>query len=339
MAEHAAGRTTAVRPLTLSDVGDRAVAKALREGPFAQALQAAVARSGLGLERIRHRLRQRDVSVGVTTLSSWQRGRCRPERPESLRAVRVLEEVLLLPPDSLVSLLGPPRPRGRRTIDAPPALDLEAVWEDRIPLRRLLAAMGGDWYRDVEPVVAHDRFYIGADRAEYAVRTTIVVRAEVDHASRYLALLRADDPRCPPEPVAVAYGSIGRVEAHESTGWLAVEILLDRTLRAGEQTVLEIAMRCPPGGRPTVRCERRFRTAAREHVLQVHFDPAALPARCFRLTEDPRRGEELPIGSSHTAQAIAFDLDAGAHGITWEWERAASRDAETAASREPCPTG
>jgi hypothetical protein len=86
---------------------DRAAAELLlTTGPFAPALRAAIRARGLGLERIRYRLRGRGVSVSLATLSHWQSGRCRPERRESLRVLSHLEVVLEVPPGSLTQLLG-----------------------------------------------------------------------------------------------------------------------------------------------------------------------------------------------------------------------------------------
>ncbi|PXY30910.1 transcriptional regulator [Prauserella muralis] len=77
----------------------------LATGPFAAALRAAIRARGLGLERIQYRLRRRGVPVSLATLSHWQSGRCRPERPGSLAALRYLEEVVDVPPGSLLRLL------------------------------------------------------------------------------------------------------------------------------------------------------------------------------------------------------------------------------------------
>ncbi|MCI0689357.1 MAG: hypothetical protein L0Y54_19295 [Sporichthyaceae bacterium] len=91
----------------------RELAEALRTGPFERALRLAIRSRGLTLERIRVRLLERGVRTSLASLSNWQRGRCRPERARSLQAVRELEDILGLPADSLVTLLGPRRPRGR----------------------------------------------------------------------------------------------------------------------------------------------------------------------------------------------------------------------------------
>ncbi|MDT8911229.1 transcriptional regulator [Amycolatopsis sp. PS_44_ISF1] len=90
----------------------RELGRLLEAGPFAEALRAAIRARGLGLERIRYRLRGRGVSLSLATLSHWQSGRCRPERPESLLALGYLEDILGVPPGALRRLLGPPRSRG-----------------------------------------------------------------------------------------------------------------------------------------------------------------------------------------------------------------------------------
>jgi len=55
---------------------------------FAIRLRAAIATSGLSLDRIQARLRARGVVVSVTALSYWQSGKRQPERQSSLSAVR-----------------------------------------------------------------------------------------------------------------------------------------------------------------------------------------------------------------------------------------------------------
>ena len=96
------------------DRGEQAeLSRLLAAGPFDVALRAAIRARGLGLDRIRYRLRGRGTTVSLATLSHWQSGRCRPERPESLEALRNLEDILNVPDGSLSRLLGPPRSRAR----------------------------------------------------------------------------------------------------------------------------------------------------------------------------------------------------------------------------------
>jgi hypothetical protein len=84
-----------------------------RSTPFSRELRAAIKASGLGLDRIQVRLRNRGIPISVTALSYWQSGKRQPERARSISAVRALEEILGRPAGSLVRLLEPPRPRGQ----------------------------------------------------------------------------------------------------------------------------------------------------------------------------------------------------------------------------------
>lgn len=88
-----------------ADTGAPALETALRAGPFHVALRAAITARGLPLHRVQHHLTRHGVTVGVTSLSYWQQGARRPQRTESLRAVRALEEILDLPDESLIRLL------------------------------------------------------------------------------------------------------------------------------------------------------------------------------------------------------------------------------------------
>lgn len=73
---------------------------------FDGALRAAIQARGLSLERLHVRLAERGIHVSVASLSNWQRGSSRPERSRSLSAVRELEGILEVPPDSLSALGG-----------------------------------------------------------------------------------------------------------------------------------------------------------------------------------------------------------------------------------------
>ncbi|WP_230421021.1 helix-turn-helix domain-containing protein [Actinomadura soli] len=90
---------------------------------FDRALRGAIRARGQSLERLHVKLAERGIHVSMASLGNWQRGRCRPERSQSLRAVRALEEILDLAPYSLAVLLGPRRPRGRwvRTVHGGPS--------------------------------------------------------------------------------------------------------------------------------------------------------------------------------------------------------------------------
>lgn len=109
-----------------TDVATAELESVLRGGPFHVALRAAIAARGLPLQRVQHHLSRYGVKVGVTSLSYWQQGARRPQRPESLRAVRALEEILQLPDESLIRLLArADEPPDR---NAPPAARTAPSW-------------------------------------------------------------------------------------------------------------------------------------------------------------------------------------------------------------------
>src|SRR5438270_2442358 len=88
-------------------------------GRFSRALRAAIQASGLSLNRIQYRLRERGLVVSSATLSYWQSGRRRPMRHDSVQVVRTLEELLRVPAGSLTTLLDPPGARRRGGSRAP----------------------------------------------------------------------------------------------------------------------------------------------------------------------------------------------------------------------------
>jgi transcriptional regulator with XRE-family HTH domain len=136
--------------------------RALEHGLFSDALRAAIAARGLSLDRIQDRLARRGIRLSVATLSYWQSGQRRPERPVSLLALEHLEAVLELPAAGLSSLLGPPRPHGRRThADRLPSLvELWSAWPEA---RRLLAGVDSDSDASLRRLSQHDRIQVGPD--------------------------------------------------------------------------------------------------------------------------------------------------------------------------------
>jgi hypothetical protein len=92
---------------TRSRTLEQELARALRTGPFSAVLHLALESSGLTLDEVRSRLADSGSQVSMATLSYWRRGHSRPERPDSLPPVHLLEGVLGLPADALTSHLRP----------------------------------------------------------------------------------------------------------------------------------------------------------------------------------------------------------------------------------------
>jgi hypothetical protein len=291
---------------------------------FAVGLATAIAASGLSLDRVQHRLAQRGVQVSLSTLSYWRRGRSRPERAESLRAVRALEEALDLQPGSLLALLGPPRPRGRWL--SQPCIGLEQLWEgdDADDLLHVLARIDLPAADRLSYLSVHDEQIVGPDRRETLMRSRGVVRAETDGVDRTVAVYRAGPGDHGPARIrALSQCRLGRTRTHEASKFTVAEVIFDRVLRKGDTAVFSYET-VPAAAVPGDCCERRFNRPIPQYVLNVEFHPDAVPARCVGYardaTEEGGTEEELWIGTTHSAHVVAHQVQPGLVGIRWEWD-------------------
>ncbi|MCS0637193.1 hypothetical protein NX801_16290 [Streptomyces sp. LP05-1] len=323
-----AGTTPRRGPGAAGDPLAEELARLLERGPFADALRTAIAAGGLSLDRVRDRLARRGAPLSVATLSSWQSGRRRPERPESLRALRQLEAVLGLPDNALRALLAPARPRGRRTLaDRMPAT--ADVWATRPGAAALLAPFAPYSDAALRRLSVHDRMIVGPDGRARELHATLVLRAEEDGPDRLVLLTDwGDGPRRgAPVPVTNPRNCrVGRVVRHPDSGLTAVELLFERALRRDETVLIAYESVRPDAPDRTSargdRVSRYFRGVVRAYVLEVCFDPAALPARCRQLTTrigeaEPKAVRNLEAGPSGTVHAIGLDFGPGKFGISW----------------------
>lgn len=293
---------------------------------FAETLNAAIEASGLSLDRIRGALAKQGVRVSITTLSYWRRGRSQPERAASLRAVHLLEELLELHHGSLSSLLGPPRPRGRWVSPAVrEGLRVEQVWPGELELAEVFEELNAPPTSELERLSVHDAYFVDRERRGTLLRTRQVVRATVSEVTRCMVVQKADEAVgvCP-EITSVRHGRLGRTRRRPESGLLVTELLFDRPLSQGGSTVIEYEVKLPDEG-ITTDYGRYLAVPVREYVLQVHFDPAAVPVHCERFDRDPgeeadRSRQQLWIGASASAHILVQDQQPGQVGIRWQWE-------------------
>ncbi|MET9297165.1 hypothetical protein [Streptomyces sp. NPDC003077] len=297
----------------------------MRTGPFHLALRTALSVRGLALHRVQHRLAQRGIKVGVTSLSYWQQGARRPRRPESLRAVRALEDVLNLPAHSLRRLLNPER-TGRADAERPAARSYRSLVESADALHRLFADLEAPPDGGLHTVGHHERVRIGPRREMRERDSLQVVRAHRDGVDRYLAIHHGD-PGCDPARVAVRAVEncrLGRVRWDARTGVVVAELLFDARLRAGDTYVFGYGFEDGSGG-PSAEYVRGFTFAGGQYVLQVRFDEAALPVRCRRFAQTsagaPRsHQQELTLSGHHRAvHLVEQGVRPGILGIGWDW--------------------
>jgi hypothetical protein len=307
------------------DVATAELDTALRGGPFHVALRAAIAARGLPLQRVQHHLSRYGVRVGVTSLSYWQQGARRPQRPESLRAVRALEEILRLPDESLIRLLAETgeHSAGRR----PSARSYRSLVEASDVLEQLLAELGSSLDGGLHALGHHERVRIGPRRELAGRESQHIVRAHQDGVDRFMAVHHGDPDSVPERMTVHALENCrtGRVRRHHDTGVLVAELLFDTRLRAGDTFLFRYAVEDGTAG-VSREYVRGFGSAGGQYALQVRFDAAALPVRCHRFAQHsaaaPRSGRrELPVSERHrSVHLVEPRVRSGLLGIGWDWE-------------------
>jgi len=298
---------------------------ALQGGPFHIALRAAIAARGLPLQRVQHHLTRYGVRVGVTSLSYWQQGARRPQRPESLRAVRALEEILQLPEESLIRLLAKPEERigGAER----PARSYRSLVAASGVLERLLAELDVAPEGELQTIGHHECVRIGARRELLARDSHHIVRAHKDGVDRYVAV-HYGDPGCAPERItvhALKNCRQDRMRRHEETGVVVAELLFDIGLKAGGTFMFRYSFEDGTAG-PCSEYVRGYGSSGGQYALQIRFTEGALPLSCHRFAQHsaaaPRNGrQELPMsGPHHSVHLVEPRMRSGIVGIGWDWE-------------------
>lgn len=307
------------------DVATAELDTALRGGPFHVALRAAIAARGLPLQRVQHHLSRYGVKVGVTSLSYWQQGARRPQRPESLRAVRALEEILQLPEESLIRLLAEP---DEGTLgDRPSSRSYRSLVAASGVLERLLTELESPLDSGLHTLGHHERIRIGARRELLGRESHHIVRAHRDGVDRFVAVHHGDQGCTPERMVVQALENCrtGRVRWHHDTGVLVAELLFDTRLRSGDTFLFRYGIEDGTAGASREHV-REFGMAGGQYALEVRFDEYALPIRCHRFTQHsvaaPRSGrQELALSRRHrSVHLVEPRVRSGIVGIGWDWE-------------------
>lgn len=311
-----------------ADVATAQLDSALRGGPFHVALRAAIAARGLPLQRVQHHLSRHGVKVGVTSLSYWQQGARRPQRPESLRAVRALEEILQLPEESLIRLLAESGAGASDRDRRPAGRSYRAHLAASGVLDGLLAELGHPSPDGgVHTLGHHERIRVGPGRELAGRESHLIVRAHRDGVDRFVAV-HYGDPGCVPARMkvhALENCRTGRVRTHHETGLLVTELLFDTRLGAGDTHLFRYGVEDGTAG-VSREYVRGFGTTGGQYALQVRFDVAALPVRCHRFTQHspaaPRGGrQELALSGLHrSVHLVEPRVRSGMLGIGWDWE-------------------
>ncbi|RZS32650.1 hypothetical protein EV193_11126 [Herbihabitans rhizosphaerae] len=290
---------------------------------FADTLRAAIEARGLGLERLQAHLRTHGITISLATLSYWQSGRSRPERRSSLAAISHLEALLEVPAGSLAALLGPPRPRGRWLNSVTESPTFGAFWPRPSEVEQAVSQVDTHWDDRLTRISQHDRVTVGPDRGERSFASRQVLRADADGPDRWVVVVHLDEhDRALPIVEAVRNCRLGKVVDEPASGLLVAELLFPAALRRGETIIIEheLVNRAPYP--LATNYERKFRLPAREFVLEVCFDPAALPVRCEQVIrhDGGEQVKAVSLDETHSVHGVALDFAPGCYGFRWSWE-------------------
>ncbi|MFI0371868.1 helix-turn-helix domain-containing protein [Actinomadura sp. 1N219] len=285
-------------------------------GPFDQALKAAIQARGLSLEALSRRLRALGSPVSVACLSHWQRGRNRPERADSLKAVRGLEEILGLPRHSLLTLLK------SKTRYQAPRLPLDELCEQP-RVKGLVDAIGTRTNGQMVGLSLHSQYLLGRNGQLLQTRTRMVFQARQRGVDRWIAVYSHQHGLLPSARIAEGC-RFGRTRT-DDVGAIATELLFDHPLAKGETYLLEYTFTFDESGPPMTGDGRAFRIPMHQFMLDVRFHPEAVPTRCFRVWRPDGRTPlqdrtQLRLSLYNSVHFLDFGLDGGYHGMRWEWD-------------------
>lgn len=119
---------------------------------------------------------------------------------------------------------------------------------------------------------------------------------------------------------------------HPDAPVVVAELLFGQRLRAGETWVFERRIVNPGKGPPSTVHAHAVRHRVEHYLLQIRFDPSALPVDCHAFTQtdlyEPwRRVADLPLSVHHDVHQVGAPLITGIHGIQWSWSPPGRRSA------------
>ncbi|MCK2238788.1 MULTISPECIES: hypothetical protein [unclassified Crossiella] len=173
----------------------------------------------------------------------------------------------------------------------------------------------------------HDVCVIGADRRKRSLRVRQILRADRQGADRWVVAYFVDTERDQlPELLPVRGCAVGKQVTDLDAGILVAELLFDVPLARGDTLIMEHEFRYHRAPALTATEDsytRGLRLPTREYVLEVHFDPAVLPADCQEHRRDadggPAACRKLEPDRHGRVHALALGYGPGEFGIRWSW--------------------
>lgn len=178
------------------------------------------------------------------------------------------------------------------------------------------------WDQSLTRLSTHCRLELDEHGRERAMHSRQLLRADVDGPDRWVTVFRRDEPGPPPLITTGTPHRIGQ-SVEEPTGLLVAEVLFDRPLTRGESIIVEYTLEHRDPRPLSTVLQSTLHVPVREYVLEVRFDPSALPASChsFRTAGPGARPQERLLKPDAAGSVLAVALAAGPCrlGIRWDW--------------------
>ncbi len=197
-------------------------------------------------------------------------------------------------------------------------MELDAVWPEP-PQTRVLRSLDTRWDTELERISLHDVVTMGPDRSQVSLQVRQVLRARCDGPDRRVVMHCLEDPQAgPPEIRALRGCRLGSIARDISSGILGCELVFHEPLSRGQTVVVDYEVVNGPPRPHEVRHTRRLRLPMRQYLLEVRFDPGALPAAAFRV-QDGKDCQPLGLDAEHSLHVVDTDCTAGITGVRWVW--------------------
>jgi len=286
-------------------------------GPFASAMRAAMAASGVRLTDLRDRLAAKGHPISLTALSYWRSGLRLPERRASLEAIPVLETLLQLEPGALARLV--PGPAARR-LGHVERFDVLIDYPVRDPAEG--EAFQGE--NDVSRVSTQVALQVGADRVIEHTRMRRLVVANRDGVEGFTVFMGTDADA---GSGAYRFRAIAGCSVHEdyrpALNVRSVQLRFPRPLMLGESALTEVEVTRAEDADVEIVTDYEVIAEQRveEILIWVNFSPDALPSRCWVYFEEGGLKHEWPvdIAGAPSVHYRQRDFGPGGLGVRWEW--------------------
>ncbi|MFJ2056739.1 hypothetical protein ACIOMM_12405 [Streptomyces sp. NPDC087908] len=290
---------------------------------FAVTFKEALRRRGLPLEHVRDHLQSHGITLSIATLSYWQSGRSLPEKPQSLRAIDVLEPFLGLASGTLRSLL---RRRPRGWVPPHDLAAIRGVYGENSAMEQALGDGFAHFNAGLRRLVVHETVLVNAHRFVDEIRVTVAVRAVHDDARHLTVVHTLDSTRADTGTIdlTVPHGPPPSVRVRPELSCVIAEIPLGRRLVRNETAVIKYALRSTATTGVSHRYERRVTTPLQSYLLHLRFHPSAVPSKCWhyygrRIDTEPQSRQLAALDDFSTTHLLPMKCTPGVYGIEWRW--------------------